>query len=166
MVKKLMEQLRKKGYIRILEAAIAILILLSFVYFITLPTYVKKTPFEEEVYKTLDSILDEIEINTVYRAAVLKSEATTPSLSGFIKDRLENKHLDGIFVICNIDESCIPTIQTQINAIPKNKDVFVRERVITTTLKVPETEPAPEGGATVPPLPPPKKIAIYAWTTF
>ncbi|OYT40922.1 hypothetical protein B6U80_02240 [Candidatus Pacearchaeota archaeon ex4484_26] len=144
--------MNKKGWIRILEAGIAIMLLLGFVYFVTLPTYVKKTSFEKEVYKSVSSILDEIERNQTFREIILIANSALEkdqSLENFVAYRLAEKQLNGKIKICSIDEICTLTQAEKKEA--AGKDIFVRERIIA---GLPEKDLIN------------KKVAIHAWTTY
>ncbi len=129
----------KKAYIRILEAGLAAIILLGFIFVVTLPTYVKKTSFEDEVYKTLNSVLDEVERNATLRSYVLQDDEAR--LYSFVRVRFGEKQLAGNISVCGIQELCRPS------GLPE-KDIFVRERIIA-------------GGAQNV-----KKASLYAWTRF
>ena len=130
----------KKAFIKILEAGIASLLILGFIYFITIPTYVIKTSFEDEVYKSINSVLDEVERDKNLREEILSevSEHNNP-VYFFVRDKLAEKQLFVNISICKINQQCIPP------NLPE-KDIFVRERVIAGQYF--------------------KKISVYAWVEF
>lgn len=133
----------KKGYIKILEAGIAGLLLLGFIYLVTLPTYVKKTSLEDEVYKSVTNVLDEIERNGTLREKIFGGAEDRKAVYFFVRSELEKKQLDGNISVCRLGDFC---------PAPPNlpdKDIFVRERVIATT-----------------PINDSKKVAVHAWTRF
>lgn len=133
----------KKGYIRILEAGLAAILLLGFIFVVSIPNYVKKTSLEDEVYKSITSVLDEIERDSALRAFVLQdNEAGEAALTSFAGARLGERQLFSAVAVCGIQEFCQPA------GLPPEKDVFARERVIT------------DGAQNV------KKVALYAWTKF
>ncbi|MEK6852979.1 MAG: hypothetical protein AABX59_03810 [Nanoarchaeota archaeon] len=134
----------KKGFVRILEAAIAIIIILLFIYFITVPTFIRKSESQqEEIYKFELSILEEISETPSLREAVLNEDTTT--IDSYVKAKLQEKNLQGAASICEINEVCIAqNLPTQ--------DIYVKETIISTTLEAQSLQP--------------KRIAIYAWTTF
>ena len=130
----------KKGYIKILEAGLAAILLLGFIFVVSMPNYVKKTSLEDEVYKSITSALDEIGRNSTLRGYVLQDNEV--ELNTFAEQRLGERQLDGAVAGCGLQEFCRPP-----SGLPE-KDVFVRERVIT------------DGAQNV------KKVALYAWTKF
>jgi len=132
---------KKKGFIRILEAALAAILLLGFISLVTLPNYVRQTTLEDEVFKSINTVLDDIERENALRTFVLNNNLA--EIDTFINEELGKKQINALSSICNLGSSCaIP------DGIPTDKDIFVRERVIT------------DGALIV------KKIAIHAWTKF
>jgi len=140
---------KKKGFIRILEAGLAAILLLGFVSLVTLPNYVRQTNLEDEVFKAVNLVLDEIERNEGLRNSVLNEDEG--AIDSFIKVELEKKQINARSSICDIGSFCaIP------EGVPADKDVFVRDRIITK-----EVVNLPEGDVLIA-----KKIAIHAWTNF
>lgn len=134
--------MNKKGYIRVLEAGIAIIILLGFIFFFSMPTYVHRTDLDKEIYKSIDSVFDEMGRKSVLREAIFGSDITT--LNDFIEEKLKTKALAGVVVVCDIDQPCVPLE----GSVKSGKDIYVRERIIARS----STEI--------------KKVAIHAWTTY
>ncbi|MBU2496548.1 MAG: hypothetical protein KJ767_00625 [Nanoarchaeota archaeon] len=138
-----MNKINKRGYVRVLEAGIAILLLLGFIYFVTLPTYVNKSNIDEDIYRKLNAILDEIENTNSYRDMVF-IDGGLQDLQDFVREELSENQLDGTLVICDIGVTCFPSQ----DVILPIKDIYVKERIIV------------KSSADV------KKTAIYAWTKY
>jgi len=134
------EMKNKKGYIRILEAGLAAILLLGFIFVVSMPNYVKKTSLEDEIYKSITSALDEIGRDSTLRGYVLVDNEA--ELTSFAMQRLGERNLEGAVAVCGLQEFCRPP-----SGLPE-KDVFVRERVVT------------DGAQNV------KKVALYVWTKF
>jgi len=140
-------KMEKKGFVRILEAGLAAMILLGFVYFVTLPSYVERTSLEKEVYKPINVLLDEIERNDTLSERVLtEDKVDDKEIYYFVKRELKKRQLDGNITVCDLNKAC--------KAPPDlpEKDIFVSERVIA-GLDLNKNFIS-------------KKIAIHAWTMF
>lgn len=111
----------KKGFIRIVEAGVAILILLAFLSFVFAPSYVGKNTVEKEIFSSLDSILNEIELREDFREAIFENGNSL--VDEFVREELSAYNLDGRIIISDINEVKIP------QDMPDNKDIFVRERL-------------------------------------
>ena len=128
----------KKGWIRIVEAVIAIFLLLGVLLVIYSQHQVKEDSFDY-VYSLQKKMLDEIAVDSDLRQKVLVGDED--SLRDFA--RVSFPHNFEVHVkICNLDESCKP-------ALPEDKEVFVEERIISAELGMTEFLP--------------KKVRIFVW---
>ena len=92
----------KQGWMRIMEAVLAILILSS----ILIILYINNVPqksYSESIYPTQANIIAEISSREDLRNAVLSENETI--LDNFIKDRIYSQ-FNFDLVICNIDAQC------------------------------------------------------------
>jgi len=127
----------KKGVLRIIEAVVASLIILGVLLFVVLPRYSVDNPFEDSVYDLENSILDEIERSEDLRRYVLDENVV--ELQNFLNRKLSG-NFKGKVKVCGVEAVCIVEV-------PYNKDVFVKERVISSTLE--EYSP--------------KKVVLFVW---
>lgn len=126
--------MNKKGWLRIVEAFIAVLIIAS-VLLVIISRSAK--PVEEEIHEIQRSILKQIENNETLRADILQNEKqkTTEFIS-----RLIPVQLDFAIKICEIDDICRMEEYVE-------KDVYADEILISATLQ----EYAP------------KKLKMFVW---
>lgn len=126
----------KRGWLRIVEAFIAILLIVTFL----IITYVKTNESNnrvEEVYKLEKGILDEIALDEGLRNNILLNEEQP--IRDFVERRAGNVGFNVSIRICNPDDVCnLPFYQ---------KEVFSRDRIICGNLTSYE----------------PKKIKIFMW---
>lgn len=110
----------KRGWIRIVEAFIAVLLMAAFL--LTLySTKAKKT--DDEIGKLQDAILDGVVQNNLLRIEVLNNKDT--GVTSFVKERLPSG-LDFKVRICDVGNIC-----SLDNYIP---EVYVKERIVSSTL--------------------------------
>ncbi len=128
----------KKAWIRIVEAFIAILLIIGAVLVIIDKGYIQKEDISLKVYEREVAILKEIELNNTFRGYILSVEDVPVNWSDFesrglgdVKDKINSRTPDyliceakicDIGVICNLDES-------------PNKDVYARSVMISTDLE-------------------------------
>ena len=124
----------KKGWIKIVEAFMAVIILAS----VMLTIYAKQPTrtMNQEIIKIEDSILNEISQNEVLRQNVL--DENDISITLFIQSKIP-VNLNFTARICQIDDICGLDVY--------RKEVYARERIISSTLK----EFAP------------KKLRLFVW---
>lgn len=124
----------KKGWIKIVEAFMAVIILAS----VMLTIYAKQPTrtMNQEIIKIEDSILNEISQNEVLRQNVLDENEISITL--FIQSKIP-VNLNFTARICQIDDICGLDVY--------RKEVYARERIISSTLK----EFAP------------KKLRLFVW---
>ena len=130
----MVKNMNKKGWIKIVEAFMAVMILAS----VMLTIYVKQPTrtMNQEIIKIEDSILNEISQNEVLRQNVLDENETSISL--FIQSKIP-ANLNFTARICGVEDICGLDVY--------RKEVYARERIISSTLK----EFAP------------KKLRLFMW---
>ena len=122
---------------RIIESAIAVMLILAFVIFIQW-----KSPTldaSESAYRIQHQILSEIEKNESLRASVIRGDATMAA--AYAKSRIQAYNLNVEMDICNIHESCI------CKNCPSGKSIYGDNIIIGSSL--PEYNP--------------KKLALFPW---
>jgi len=128
----------KKAWIRIVEAFIAILIVLSAV-LIVMSKQVDKTDISEGVYEKQKKILDVIGNNENYREEIIGIDISGDfvevgmdneiySFDDFIKKTIPGTW-DFTTCICKVDKFCNP------ESTPNDRDIFVSETVLSATLE-------------------------------
>jgi len=124
----------KKGWIKIVEAFMAIIILAS----VMLTIYAKQPTrtMNQEVIKIEDSILNEISQNEILRQNVL--DGNEASINLFVQSKIP-ANLNFTARICGVDDICGLDVY--------RKEVYARERIVSSTL----TEYSP------------KKVRLFAW---
>jgi len=129
-----MMKMNKKGWIRIVEAFIAVILIL--IVLLSIRSMQKTSGNNDNLEKVIDAILDEIANNNNLRQNVLSGNLN--SLNEFVADRIPNI-LEFKIQICGIEDIC---------NLPEYKpEVYARERIISSTLS--EYNP--------------KKIKIFVW---
>ena len=114
----------KRGVIRIIEAIIAILVLLSVV-LVLIQKQPEKADFSTSVYKVQSSILNEISDSNSYRNAVLAED--TSKVECFIQSRLQKYSLDFNISICNMTGKCSCDS-------PLDKEIYTADTLIVSNL--------------------------------
>lgn len=125
----------KKAWIRIAEAAIAIMLLAS-VILVLMTRQARPKDIAGAMYKLQHTILDEASRNESVRNAVLSGQV--PTINSFIQERLPGGFGFNIS-ICNPGERC--------NAEVPEKEIYVDDIIISSTLQQYN----------------PKKLKFYAW---
>lgn len=111
----------RAGFIRILEAFIAVALIASVLVFLYVRTI---KPQREDVYKLQKTILNEIAANPMLRNATLNLDNNT--VSNFVKDRVPSG-FDFTIRICEPEDIC---------SLPEYKaEVYATERIISSTLQ-------------------------------
>ncbi|MCX6746546.1 MAG: hypothetical protein NTU63_00225 [Candidatus Pacearchaeota archaeon] len=128
----------KKGWIRIVEAFVSILLITGVVLVVLNKGYIVKEDISERVYQAELSILRGIQTNDELRVEIIQAgeplpieweefEAKVPNLKAEIISRTPN-YLSCIGKICKMNEIC--TLEEN-----KNQDVFVQSVTIAATLE-------------------------------
>lgn len=121
----------KKGYLRTIEAVIAVVLI--FIFLISVMPRQKNTITTPEEIETLqDKIAGEVENNPELRNYVLTGDYT--SLESFIKEKIPADRMDFNFNICDFNSNlvvCSPTNEDL--GLPTNKDVYARSIMISSS---------------------------------
>jgi len=123
----------KHGWVRIVEAFVAVLLVLGIVLYILDEGYVKKDDASEKIYETENSILSEIQNNAPLRQDILDANPLPINwalLPASIRNKIENSrpsYLDCEAYLCEIRSDCLFQGSLQ-------EDLYVRSVVITSTL--------------------------------
>lgn len=133
----------KKGFIRIVEATIAIVLILGAI--LILRNGNSETE-DADFTETLSEILNEIARNESLRENIVKNDSNAKEQVIFIiKDRINNAALNYSVRICELLDNC------ELENFPENAegDIYSAERVIGASIEEPEFKP--------------KKIRIFLW---
>jgi len=120
----------KRGWIRIVEAVIAVLLIISVVIVFASKT-IDKPDVSANMQKLEKAILDDLSQNSTMRDAVVSgSEDTESKLFSFIEERI-TIGLRNTFAVCVSEpaNTCKPTINYDSAAL-QSKQVFVDDRII------------------------------------
>jgi hypothetical protein len=127
----------RRGVIRIIEASIAILIILGVLLFVNTRN---SNNGEVDLSPEIGSLLEMVAQDKNLREDVLNGQ--TSGLEQFLNDNLRAS-LEFRIKICEIDEIC------SLDSYPPNKQVFAEERIISTNLQKVDFSP--------------KKVKIFVW---
>ncbi|MAE49901.1 hypothetical protein CMI48_03670 [Candidatus Pacearchaeota archaeon] len=119
----------QRGIIRILEAMVAILLIIGVLLFISGR---QQTGGEQEITEVLLPLLDEVARNDTLRALVVMDDLTAETaIEDFLRVRVPNPALDFGVSICDLQSSC------GLAEHPRGvRDIFVAERVVSSTLRM------------------------------
>lgn len=98
-------QKNKRGWIRLVEAFIAILLVAGVLFFIMAQKYIEERNISEQIYQEEVSILREIEMDKTLREQVLDVDVATLPVSWEITQEIPS-HLDCLAKICGIADAC------------------------------------------------------------
>jgi len=126
--------MRKKGWIKIAEAFIAVILIAGF-FLLIYSRQINKTS-KDEIIKIEDSLLDEIVGNENFRNEILNNNSD--NIEEFIITKIP-VGLNFTIRICEVDEIC--------NLNWYIKEIYVRERIVSSTLH--EYKP--------------KKLKLFVW---
>lgn len=117
----------KRGIIRIVEAVVAIMIILGVMLIISEKKTEKNT---NELYGFISPLLEEIAQNLSMREKIIQEkENAIPEIMEFISERAKNTNLDYSVRICGLSEQC------GLEKYPSQKgDVYALDRVISSTI--------------------------------
>ncbi|MBS3071477.1 hypothetical protein J4408_00645 [Candidatus Pacearchaeota archaeon] len=133
----------KNGMIRIVEASIAVLIVISVLIVIT---YGNRTIKQENMSKIIPPLLDEIAKNSTLRESILEknSSESEEDVKKFLAQRVKNPLLGFDAKVCSPDELC------PLTNFPDSDEIFTDERIIGTSISSADFTP--------------KKVKIFIWT--
>ncbi len=129
----------KKAWVRIVEATIAVLILLGFSLYL-INQHSSSNEVSEQVSRIEYEILEEAMSDSTIRAEVLDGKNSL--LDEFVETRLPPV-LNFITKICNPEEACLAELPEE----AKNKEIYSEDIVVSANLTYYN----------------PKKVAIFAW---
>jgi len=132
--------MNKKGWLRILEAFIGIILITGFLLFV-IAKQTTKVDVGEEIGKLQEVILNQIANNESLREAVLDGDPEPHLIRNFVESRTPNG-FESEINICRVDNVCGPENY--------HKEMYVREVIISTKIEV---------GTGVNP----KKLKIFIW---
>jgi hypothetical protein len=130
----------KRGWIEIVEAFVAVLLVVGVVLIVLNKGYLQKTDISERVYEAELSILREIQTNTSLRTKILDAPEPLPiawedaRFPVEVKDKIIQRtpnYLDCIGRICNMTQTC--NLEDTKEA--KEKDIYSQSVTITSTLQ-------------------------------
>ena len=126
--------MNKRGWIKIVEAFVAILLIVGIVLSLLGGGYIKKEDPSANIYKIEVSILRDIQNNNSLRYDILNAPAPLPIEWNNFPLSIKNKiildppaYLNCGGKICSIEDSCLLSQNT-------NKDVFARSTIISSTI--------------------------------
>jgi len=126
----------KKGWIKIIEAFIALLLITSALLIVVQKGYTGKKDISEKVYEAQLAVLREIQLDTSLREKILDNslvlpyEVTSISLSEIytlVNSQMPD-YLDCTIAICELDSVCGAPLAT-----PLDKDIYAQAVAIATT---------------------------------
>ena len=134
--------MNKIGLIRIVEASIAIVIIMGvlFTFFVQ-----SRIPDEPDLSEQARDILEEISKNAVLREEILAYdplEDIPVDINNFVSDRIPSILLKFEVRICEVDDVCGKSTYTPVS-------IFVGERIISSTITNPVFQP--------------KKVKLFIW---
>lgn len=137
----MVRRMNKRGWMRIVEATIAVMIVIGFV--LTYTAKIKKA--DEDLTHIVTPVLEEIAESNSLRANILSDNPDFTMLNDFVDARITNPKLDYMIKVCNLNDIC------GLDSMPNNVagDVFAVERVISATPVQGDFKP--------------KKIKIFLW---
>lgn len=121
--------MNKKGWLRIVEASLAIIIVLTVLFIISQKTRPLQSP--EDMTDKAKAILDEIASTPSLRESVVLSpsaDVTRDTLNAFLRRRLPDSTINYELRICPLTDVCGKTEYVA-------GDVYVAERVISTVVE-------------------------------
>jgi len=127
--------MNKRGWIRIVEAFIAVLLIAGVLLFVIGKGYIGKKDISEQVYQVQLAVLREIELNSTLRTSILEVDESELPWENFsaeglsdVKQKIEDRipeYLECEAKICELDRVC-PMGSTLVE-----KDVYAQSVAIT-----------------------------------
>jgi hypothetical protein len=103
----------KKGWIRIIEAFVAVLLIMGIILLLIGQKQNSDNNFSKEIYEKEVNILREIQLNQTLRSEILSSPVPASSIQENLPEGLENKvlqetpsYLQCLVKICYLEEDC------------------------------------------------------------
>jgi hypothetical protein len=122
----------KRGWIRIIEAFIAVLLIAGVLLVVINKGYLSGEDVSEKVYKAQISVLREIELDSSLRGEIINVDMeTNPEVPQNVLNRIENRipdYLTCASKLCKLDEVC--ALEEYIE-----KDVYAQAVAITATIE-------------------------------
>lgn len=147
----------KKGFMKIVEATVAITIILAVIIIFSSNSVNKSKP--EDISNLLPPIMEEISRNETLRFKITQNYDTNQNfnsnpnnqdiiteLEDFVRKRLRNKALNSTVRICNLTSVC--SLERWYIS-PKVEEIYSSERVISTAANASSFEP--------------RKLKIFLW---
>lgn len=133
----------KKGILRIIEASIAILIIL--VAIISLSAS-RRASTEKDLSETINPLLEEIAKNNSMRDEIITSPVSAEyAIRTFLGSRIKEPNIGYNVTICNLNEICDLSYPGKVSG-----NVYAGSRIISSSLG---------GSATAP-----KRVSLFLWT--
>jgi hypothetical protein len=145
----------RRGWIRIVEAFVAILLVAGVFLVVVNKGYIEKEDISSDVYDAQLSILREIQLNDELRDEILNVPASSLPLEGgesfppLTQDRIEERtpnYLECRPVLCGVSGACELTN-------PRSRDIYAQSVIITVSF---QTDPAENLS--------PRKLKLFCWT--
>lgn len=123
-----MEKMNKKAWLRIVEAVIAILIVMGVILIISYRN-VAEPNIEESIYQKQEHIINIITSDENLRNDIL--QGNNINVDNYIKEKdLIPSNWEFATAICEVNQICSPTSPE----LPTDKQIYVEERIVTSTL--------------------------------
>jgi hypothetical protein len=144
----------KNGFLRVVEATIAVMIVLGALLLITINRDVKVT---DDLTRLIPPILDEIAQNETFRIDILETydtgkshtdatnEQVLLSLRDFAEERIRNSALNHSMSVCELNVACPVNGPYPVSS---TEDLFTAERVVGATLDQGDT---------------PRRLKMFLW---
>jgi hypothetical protein len=134
----------KRGWLRIVEASVAILIILSVILVVAQK---KSTLSENDLSETITPMLEEIAKNATLREQIIANNnvASENTLREFVSRRISNNGLGYNVRVCGYRDMCA------LGKYPEDAkgDIYSGSRIISSALNAPQLQP--------------KKVEIFLW---
>lgn len=126
----------KKGWVKILEAFLAILLIVAVLSIIIVKDLTKKNEFSEGIHALEISILEKIQLNETARTEIVNSipslELGDDDFPESVKKIIEEKIPEGLN--CSI-KICFPGEECVLSEIPSRKEIYVKSSIISSYLE-------------------------------
>jgi len=135
----------KRGWIRIVEAFIAVLLITSVLLVVINKGYIGRTDISEQVYQVQLAVLREIELDSELRTAVLTTKLGEAFIPDSVIARIDKRmpdYLNCTAKICELDQVC------SLDRYPLDKDIYAQPVAITAEGNVYE----------------PRQLKLFCWT--
>jgi len=134
----------KRGFMRIVEASIAIILVLATLAIISMR---KSETNKEDISLQIHPILEVVGSNATLRKSILENPSNAESeIDSVVESRIEQRKFMHRVKICEINSVC--TLDREI----KNSEVFTVERIISASLDIESFSP--------------KKVKIFLWRSY